>query len=59
VYLDELIQQSISEEFAQSTVITIAHRLETILNYDRILVLKDGRVCEFDTPVALRQRPVC
>lgn len=47
---DALIQQVIREEFANSTVLTIAHRLNTIMDYDRIIVLKDGNVGEFDSP---------
>ena len=33
-----------------STIITIAHRLNTVLDYDRILVLKEGAIAELDTP---------
>ena len=47
------IQHTIREEFAGSIVITIAHRLKTVLDYDRILVLGNGEVLEFDTPEAL------
>ncbi|CAJ0583799.1 unnamed protein product, partial [Mesorhabditis spiculigera] len=50
---DSLIQKTIREEFAESTVLTIAHRLNTILDYDRILVLSEGRIKEFDSPKAL------
>ena len=47
---DELIQATIRKEFANSTVITIAHRLNTIIDYSKILVLSQGRVSEFDSP---------
>ncbi len=47
---DQLIQKMIKEEFLNSTVITIAHRLNTIISYDRIMVLDRGTVAEFDTP---------
>nr|UOF76393.1 multidrug resistance-associated protein [Bursaphelenchus xylophilus] len=47
---DSLIQRTIREEFSQSTVLTIAHRLNTILDYDRIIVLDAGRIREFDSP---------
>ncbi|KAI0107849.1 P-loop containing nucleoside triphosphate hydrolase protein [Nemania sp. FL0031] len=47
---DALIQRSIREEFGDSTLVVIAHRLSTIADFDRILVLSDGRVAEFGTP---------
>ncbi|KAI9225298.1 MAG: P-loop containing nucleoside triphosphate hydrolase protein [Piptocephalis tieghemiana] len=50
---DALLQQSIRTDFAQCTVLAIAHRLNTIMDYDRVLVLSDGHVVEFDTPYRL------
>ena len=47
---DDLIQATIREEFSDCTVLTIAHRLNTILDSDRIMVLGEGRIIEFDTP---------
>ncbi|GMT31383.1 hypothetical protein PFISCL1PPCAC_22680, partial [Pristionchus fissidentatus] len=47
---DALIQKTIRQEFDTSTVLTIAHRLNTIMDYDRIIVLGDGRIVEFDSP---------
>jgi ABC-type multidrug transport system fused ATPase/permease subunit len=47
---DTLIQRSIRDEFVDSTLIVIAHRLSTISDFDKILVLDDGRVAEFGTP---------
>lgn len=50
---DLLVQATINREFAQCTVLTIAHRLKTIMNYDRILVLNQGQVIEYDKPETL------
>ncbi|ETO23104.1 hypothetical protein RFI_14080 [Reticulomyxa filosa] len=51
--MDALIQKSIRTHFQDCTVLTIAHRLNTILDYDRIMVLSQGQIVEFDTPQAL------
>ncbi|ROV89185.1 hypothetical protein VPNG_10207 [Cytospora leucostoma] len=47
---DALIQRSIREEFTDATLLVIAHRLSTIADFDRILVLSDGRVAEYGSP---------
>ncbi|KAL0963885.1 hypothetical protein UPYG_G00314870 [Umbra pygmaea] len=52
---DSLIQQTIREKFRECTVLTIAHRLNTIIDSDRILVLDAGTVQEYDEPHALLQ----
>ncbi|KAJ2850424.1 hypothetical protein IWW36_001914 [Coemansia brasiliensis] len=54
---DELMQEIIRKEFADCTVITIAHRLNTIMDSDRVLVMDQGQVVEFDKPdVLLNQK---
>ncbi|KAG7387268.1 hypothetical protein PHYBOEH_008328 [Phytophthora boehmeriae] len=50
---DQKLQRLIRTAFANSTVITIAHRLDTILDSERILVLDDGQLVEFATPAEL------
>lgn len=50
---DSKIQETIVREFSHCTILCIAHRLRTIVNYDRILVLDKGEVKEFDTPLNL------
>ncbi|PVD27619.1 hypothetical protein C0Q70_12785 [Pomacea canaliculata] len=47
---DSLIQNTIREAFSSCTIITIAHRLNTVMDYDRILVLDEGLVKEYDSP---------
>lgn len=52
---DEAIQKAIRSEFKASTLLTIAHRLSSVIDYDRLLVLADGKVAEFDTPIVSRR----
>uniref|UniRef100_A0A672ZTF0 ATP-binding cassette, sub-family C (CFTR/MRP), member 4 n=1 Tax=Sphaeramia orbicularis TaxID=375764 RepID=A0A672ZTF0_9TELE len=52
---DELIQRTIREKFSECTVLTIAHRLNTIIDSDRILVLDAGRIHAYDEPYTLLQ----
>ncbi|XP_035829636.1 multidrug resistance-associated protein 1-like, partial [Aplysia californica] len=47
---DGLIQKTIRREFRACTVLTIAHRLNTVLDYDRIMVLDSGHIKEMDSP---------
>ncbi|CAD6208432.1 GSCOCT00003444001.2-RA-CDS [Cotesia congregata] len=54
---DDLIQRTIREEFKDCTVLTIAHRLNTILDSDRVIVLDKGVITEFDKPENLLQKP--
>ncbi|XP_065643858.1 multidrug resistance-associated protein 1-like isoform X2 [Hydra vulgaris] len=53
---DSFIQEVIRKEFKSSTVLCIAHRLNTILDYDRIIVLRNGQIIEYDSPKVLFQR---
>jgi ABC-type multidrug transport system fused ATPase/permease subunit len=51
------IQKTIREELSSALIITIAHRLKTIIDYDRILVLDAGQIAEFDEPRVLLAKP--
>jgi len=50
---EKKIQTLIEKEFASCTVITIAHRLQTIMQSDRVMVIDQGRAIEFDCPQEL------
>ncbi|ODQ81978.1 hypothetical protein BABINDRAFT_170555 [Babjeviella inositovora NRRL Y-12698] len=53
VQTDKIIQETIRSEFASKTILTIAHRLDTVMDCDRIVVLDKGEVKEFDSPATL------
>jgi len=53
VETDNMLQRTIRDRFRDRTILTIAHRLNTIIDSDRVIVLQAGRVAEFDTPEAL------
>ena len=50
---DAKIQQTIRSRFNHGSVMTVAHRLRTVIDYDKILVLSDGAIVEHDTPINL------
>jgi ABC-type multidrug transport system fused ATPase/permease subunit len=54
---DGVIQKIISQEFKNRTVVTIAHRIHTVIDSDLVLVLSEGRIAEYDTPGKLLERP--
>ena len=51
------IQKALQYVLDNSTVITVAHRIKTIINYDKILVMDNGKVVEFDKPDVLLNKP--
>lgn len=53
---DQLLQQTIRKRFKERTVLTIAHRLNTIMDSDRVLVMHAGRVAEMDSPKTLSDK---
>ncbi|KAF4519663.1 hypothetical protein B566_EDAN005000 [Ephemera danica] len=54
---DGLIQNTIRSKFAHCTVLTIAHRLNTIMDSNRVLLMDAGKVLEFDSPIKLLRNP--
>ncbi|KAF5303188.1 hypothetical protein FQA39_LY10101 [Lamprigera yunnana] len=56
-YTDGLIQNTIKRNFSECTVLTIAHRLNTVMDSDKVLVIDAGKVIEFDHPFNLLKKP--
>ncbi|KAI0312306.1 multidrug resistance-associated ABC transporter [Amylostereum chailletii] len=54
---DELISKTIRHQFENSTILTIAHRLRTVIDYNRVMLLEEGRIMELDTPAKLLADP--
>ena len=54
---DRKIQETMRSSFSECTVLTIAHRLETIMDSDRVLVMSEGTVVEYDSPSELLGKP--
>jgi len=53
---DTAVQKTIREEFTNALLITIAHRIRTIIDYDRLIVMDQGKIVEIDTPYNLIQK---
>jgi ATP-binding cassette subfamily C (CFTR/MRP) protein 4 len=53
---DAFIQATIKEKFSDTTVITVAHRLNTIADYDQVIVMQRGRIIESGSPWELIQK---
>ena len=52
---DARLQQTIAEEF-RCTILAIAHRLRTVIGFDRLIVMRDGEIAEMGTPIELFER---
>ncbi|KAF7346282.1 ATP-dependent bile acid permease [Mycena sanguinolenta] len=52
---DRKIQKTIREEFTDSLLVTIAHRINSVIDYDRLIILDQGKIAQFDTPYNLIQ----
>ena len=55
-HTDALMQRVIRQKFANHTIIAVAHRLDTIMDFDRIALLDEGRLVEYDRPHVLLER---
>ena len=54
---DSVIQKTIRESFVDVTILTIAHRINTVVDYDKVLVLDRGTIVEFESPQKLLNDP--
>ncbi|KAJ3322725.1 Canalicular multispecific organic anion transporter 2 [Boothiomyces sp. JEL0866] len=54
---DQKIQKILNTEFKNTTILSIAHRINTISGFDKVLVLKDGKMVEYESPYILSQNP--
>lgn len=54
---DRIVHSTLREEFKNRTILTIAHRLNTIMDSDRVLVMDEATIKEFDNPQVLSSRP--
>lgn len=57
VVTEQKIQDLITTNFKDSTMLTIAHRINTIIKSDKVLVLSFGKIAEYDSPQSLMQNP--
>jgi ATP-binding cassette subfamily C (CFTR/MRP) protein 4 len=54
---DQTIQKTLKTSFGECTILTVAHRLNTIADYDRVVVLREGAILEQGTPFELLAAP--
>lgn len=54
---DKLIQTIIRQKFSKHTILAVAHKLDTITDFDKVAVMDNGTLSEFDSPHALLAQP--
>lgn len=54
---DQIVQNILATQFNESTILTIAHRLRTVIKYNKIMYIQEGRIGEFEDPHILLQNP--
>ncbi len=54
---DKLLQQALRQSFRESTILAVTHRLDTIIDYDLILVIGNGKELEYGSPARLLSNP--